>query len=97
MYNAVNISASELLKNAISRGNSYGTQAKPFVEKRQLVPDNVMTGLLLQRLKDPDIQNNGYVLSGYPRTKEQARALQRAGIMPARIGNPVNPSFSNHS
>ncbi|KAJ3396777.1 hypothetical protein HDU92_001881 [Lobulomyces angularis] len=84
-HDAIYISATELLINAISRGNSYGTQAKPFVERRQLVPDAIMTAIVLARLKDPDVQSNGFVLQGYPRTREQACSLQRAGIILSHV------------
>lgn len=79
------VSSGDLLKNAISRGNSYGTQSRPFVEQRTLVPDSVMIGLLLARLRDPDVVNNGFTLVGYPRTRQQAKALLRAGIVPDKI------------
>jgi adenylate kinase len=60
-------------------------QAKSFVEKGQLVPDNVMIHLVFARLQEPDVLEKGYVLEGFPRTREQALAMQRKGIFPDHL------------
>lgn len=79
------VNPGDLLKNAISRGNSFGIQAKPFVDSRTLVPDAVICGLVLARLSDPDVQNNGFTLVNFPRTRQQAKALARAGKLVDRV------------
>jgi adenylate kinase family enzyme len=63
-----------------------GIQAKPFIERGNLVPDQVMLSLVMQRLQEPDVAARGYVLEGFPRTKEQAMAMQMKGILPTHFG-----------
>jgi adenylate kinase len=74
-----------LLQVAIERQTSIGIQAKPFLEHGQLVPDNIMMNLLVQRLQEPDVYSKGFVLQGFPRTKEQAMSLQMKGILPTHF------------
>ncbi|KAI8617526.1 hypothetical protein BC830DRAFT_1113146 [Chytriomyces sp. MP71] len=78
--NAVFISVNSLLVSAIERQTSLGQQARPYMEKGQLVPDQIILNLVLQRLQEPDINSLGFVMEGFPATKEQAIALQTKGI-----------------
>ncbi|KAJ3044659.1 Adenylate kinase 8, partial [Rhizophlyctis rosea] len=80
-YNAVHISTGALLSQAVERQTSLGMQAKPFMERGHLVPDQIMLGLVTARLQDPEVVTRGYVLDGFPRTKEQAWAIQKKGIL----------------
>ncbi|KAJ3090543.1 Adenylate kinase 8, partial [Quaeritorhiza haematococci] len=82
---AVHIKAGDLLRVAIERQTSLGMQAKPYVEKSQLVPDAIITSLVLTRLQDPDVMHNGFVLVGFPCTRGQAHALQKSGILPSKF------------
>ncbi|ORZ41643.1 adenylate kinase-domain-containing protein [Catenaria anguillulae PL171] len=83
--NAVYISASSLLKVAIERKSTLGVQALPALAKNQLVPDRVMIELVMMRLGQPDVADRGWVLEGFPRTREQAIGLQRRGVLPSHV------------
>jgi len=73
-YKIPNISTGDILRTAIERGTELGTTAKSYMDKGQLVPDDVMIGLIQQRLQENDCEN-GFILDGFPRTVEQAAAL----------------------
>ena len=69
------ISTGDLLREAVREGTELGKKAKAFMDKGELVPDELVLGLLKERLKKPDCKN-GFILDGFPRTLEQARALE---------------------
>ncbi len=73
-YSLVKISTGDILREAVSRKTPLGLQAKSFMDKGGLVPDDVVIGLIRERLKDLDC-DFGYVLDGFPRTLPQAQAL----------------------
>jgi len=75
-YSWVKISTGDILREAVSRKTPLGLEAKSFMDKGGLVPDNVVTGLIRERLKDSDFRS-GYILDGFPRTLPQAQALSR--------------------
>ncbi|KAI9009519.1 adenylate kinase-domain-containing protein [Gaertneriomyces semiglobifer] len=79
------ISTGKLLQTAIERQTSLGTQARTYLERRQYVPDNVMLGLVSARLQDPEIASKGFILEGFPRTREQAKGLLSRGYIPDRV------------
>lgn len=73
------ISTGAMLRAAIREGTPFGKQAKAFIDKGELVPDDVMIGLIQDRLQEPDCKD-GFILDGFPRTSAQAEALERFGI-----------------
>lgn len=73
------ISTGNILKQAVREGTPLGLEAASFLEEGQLVPDNVIIGIIKERLADPDCEN-GYVLDGVPRTINQADALEEMGV-----------------
>ena len=73
--NVPHISTGALLRRAIEEGSELGTKAKAIIEKGELVPDDVMLGIVEQRLGAEDAAA-GFILDGYPRTLGQAEALQ---------------------
>ncbi|KAJ3075989.1 Adenylate kinase 8 [Podochytrium sp. JEL0797] len=77
---AVRISVKSLLLSAMERQTSLGQQARPFMERGQMVPDQVIHNLITQRLQENDVVTNGFVMEGFPATKEQAVALQMSGV-----------------
>ncbi|KAJ3195586.1 Adenylate kinase 8 [Irineochytrium annulatum] len=85
-HDAIYISTGDLLQAAIERQTSMGVQAKPFMERGSLVPDQIMLSLVMQRLQEPDVVSKGYVLEGFPRTREQAIAMQMKGLFPSHFG-----------
>jgi len=73
------ISTGNILREAIKNGTSVGLEAKRFMDQGQLVPDEVIIGIVRERVAQEDCRN-GYILDGMPRTIPQAQALEDAGI-----------------
>lgn len=73
-YNIPQISTGDILRNAISQGTKLGLEAKSYMDKGNLVPDEVVNGLVKERLQQEDCQK-GFILDGYPRTTKQAEKL----------------------
>ena len=71
------VSTGDMLRSAVSQGTELGLEAKTYMESGQLVPDQVIIGLIEGRLNEPDA-SNGVLFDGFPRTIPQAEAL--AGI-----------------
>jgi len=85
-YRLPQISTGDILRAAVKEGTPLGKQAKTFMDKGQLVPDEVVIGIIDQRLRASDC-NGGFILDGFPRTTPQAEALQ--GILD-KIGKTVD-------
>ena len=73
------ISTGNILRAAVKNGTPTGLKAKAFVDAGKLVPDEVIIGVINERLQESDCAN-GYILDGVPRTIAQAEALEQAGI-----------------
>ena len=73
------ISTGNILRAAIKNGTPTGLKAKSFMDAGKLVPDEVIIGIITERLAGEDCKN-GYILDGVPRTIAQAEALEQAGI-----------------
>ena len=73
------ISTGNILREAIKAGTEVGLKAKAFTDNGQLVPDDVIIGIISERLAKDDCAN-GFILDGVPRTIPQAEALEAAGI-----------------
>ena len=73
------ISTGNILRAAVKNGTPVGLQAKAYMEAGKLVPDEVIIGIIQERLAEPDCAG-GYILDGVPRTIAQAEALEKAGI-----------------
>jgi len=71
------VASGDLFREAVKAGTPLGLQAKGYMDKGELVPDDVTIGLVLERLKEPDAAN-GVILDGFPRTRRQAEALDDA-------------------
>ena len=74
------ISTGNILRAAIKNGTPTGLKAKSFMDAGQLVPDEVIIGIITERLAEDDCKN-GYILDGVPRTIAQAEAMEKAGIV----------------
>lgn len=74
------ISTGNILRAAVKNGTPTGLKAKAFMDAGQLVPDEVIIGIISERLQEPDCAG-GYILDGVPRTIAQAEALEKAGIV----------------
>ena len=77
--NIPTISTGNILRAAIKDGTPTGLKAKFFMDAGQLVPDEVIIGIITERLAQDDCRN-GFILDGVPRTIAQAEALEKAGI-----------------
>ena len=73
--NLVHISTGDMFRDAIKAGTELGNLAASYINKGDLVPDDVTIGLVRERLSEPDCAN-GFLLDGFPRTLPQAEALQ---------------------
>ena len=77
--NIPTISTGNILREAIKNGTPIGLKAKEFMDNGKLVPDDVIIGIVRERVAREDCAN-GYILDGVPRTIPQAQALEDAGI-----------------
>ena len=73
------ISTGNIIRAALKNGTEMGLKAKEFIDAGQLVPDDVVIGIIKERLSEDDC-NNGFILDGFPRTIPQAEALDEMGI-----------------
>lgn len=77
--NIPTISTGNILRAAVKNGTPVGLKAKEYMDAGKLVPDEVIIGIVAERLTQPDCEK-GYILDGVPRTIAQAEALEQAGI-----------------
>jgi adenylate kinase family enzyme len=104
-YNIPQISTGDMLRAAVKAGTPLGVEAKKVMDAGGLVSDDIILGLIDERLKEDDCKN-GYLFDGFPRTLAQADALKDLPpVAPitwfsirqrkrARMTKPVNRSFS---
>ena len=78
-FNIPAISTGNIIRAALKNGTEMGLKAKSYMEQGQLVPDEVVIGIIKDRLKEDDCKN-GFILDGFPRTIPQAQALEDMGI-----------------
>jgi adenylate kinase len=78
-YNIPTISTGNIIRAALKNGTEMGLKAKSFIDAGNLVPDDVVIGIIKERLAENDCQN-GYILDGFPRTIPQAEALDELGF-----------------
>ena len=78
--NIPTISTGNIIREALANGTEMGLKAKSFIEAGKLVPDDVVIGIIKERLAHEDC-NNGFILDGFPRTIPQAEALDNMGIV----------------
>jgi adenylate kinase len=78
-YKIPTISTGNIIREALKNGTEMGLKAKAFIEAGKLVPDDVVIGIIKERLAKDDCAN-GFILDGFPRTIPQAQALEDMGI-----------------
>lgn len=76
-YDLPHISTGDILRESVKTGQPLGLKAKEYMDKGGLVPDEVVTGIVAERLKKPDTKK-GFILDGFPRTIRQAEDLDSA-------------------
>jgi adenylate kinase len=78
-YRIPQISTGDMLRAAMKQGSTLGIKAREYMERGELVPDDVVIELVKERLRAPDCAR-GFIMDGFPRTIGQAEALSNAGI-----------------
>jgi adenylate kinase len=78
-YGIPQISTGDMLRAAVKAGTQLGREAKKFMDAGGLVPDEVIIGLVKERIKEPDCRK-GFLFDGFPRTIPQADAMKAAGV-----------------
>jgi adenylate kinase len=81
-FEVVHLSTGDILRAAVKDQTELGKKAKAFMDAGQLVPDELIIDVVSDRLRQQDCQSKGWLLDGFPRTKSQADALTKAGMVP---------------
>jgi adenylate kinase len=76
-YGTLHVSTGDMLRAAVAEGTELGKKANAIMNDGGLVPDEIMNGVVAERLAKPDIKKRGVLLDGFPRTVVQAEALER--------------------
>ncbi len=76
-YNIPHISTGDILREAVKSSQALGIKAKAFMDRGELVPDEIVTGIVIDRLSKKDAKK-GFILDGFPRTLKQARSLDES-------------------
>ena len=84
-YGVPQISTGDLLRNAVANGTELGNKAKAAMDAGELVSDDIVVGMIRERLEEPDTEN-GFILDGFPRSLSQAEALDE---LLERLGRPL--------
>ena len=83
-YDIPAVSTGNIIRAALKDGTPMGLKAKEYIEAGALVPDEVVIGIIRDRLAEPDCAN-GFILDGFPRTIPQAQALDAMGVRIDRV------------
>ena len=81
-FGLIHISAGDLLRAEVEAGTEAGKLAAGYMNNGQLVPNKVVVDMVKHRLAQPDVQGQGWLLDGYPRSADQAAAILEEGIHP---------------
>lgn len=76
----IHVATGELLRDNIKQKTPLGTQAKEYITSKSIIPDHIVIEMIHDRIVKPDCQRHGFVLDGFPRTVDQALALERQQI-----------------
>jgi adenylate kinase len=79
-FGVVHISTGDILREHVKNGTDLGKQAKAFMEKGALVPDELVISMVKAKLAEPEVQKKGWLLDGFPRTPAQAKAMADVGV-----------------
>ncbi len=91
-FDIIHISTGDIFRSAMKNETEMGLKAKAFIDKGELVPDEVTDGIVKERLSKDDIAK-GYMLDGYPRNLEQANALE---TISSELNRDVNAVINIH-
>lgn len=76
-YNVPHISTGDILRAAVKEETEFGKLAKEYMDKGELIPDDVIIRIIKERLSQPDVKERGFILDGFPRTLPQAKSLDK--------------------
>ncbi len=79
-FGMLQLSTGDMLRAAVDAGTEMGLKAKTVMDRGDLVPDDVVVGIVLDRIQDTDVQTQGFILDGFPRTVAQAQKLDEVLI-----------------
>merc|ERR1712071_23270 len=79
-FGVVHLSTGDMLRAAVAEQSPVGILAKEYMDSGKLVPDDVIIGIIRDRLEEADCKKQGWLLDGFPRTQAQADALLASGI-----------------
>jgi adenylate kinase len=74
-YGAVHISTGDMLRDAVAEGTELGAEAKRYMDAGELLPDDLIVGIVGDRLAHADVRERGFILDGFPRSVAQAESL----------------------
>ena len=81
----MHISTGDLLRENVRAGTETGKKAKGFMDAGKLVPDDIVIAMVRDRISKDDVKKNGFMLDGFPRTLEQAQALDKVARIDAVV------------
>ncbi|ETW09082.1 hypothetical protein H310_01541 [Aphanomyces invadans] len=85
VHGLVHLSTGDMLRAAVQTNSPLGLQAKEFMDTGKLVPDDIILKIMLDRLKQSDCVEKGWLLDGFPRNAVQAQAMLQCGISPSLV------------
>ena len=90
-YCPIHVSTGDMLRAAVAAGTELGLQARALMGVGDLVGDDLINGIVSERLAQPDVAENGFLLDGYPRTPDQAAAME---VFLAEAGTPLDAAVN---
>jgi adenylate kinase len=75
-YSPIHVSTGDMLRTAVAAGTELGREAGALMDAGDLVGDDLINGIVAERLSQPDVAEHGFLLDGYPRTPDQAAAME---------------------
>ena len=90
-YRPIHVSTGDMLRVAVAAGTELGLQARALMNAGDLVGDDLINGIVAERLAQPDVAENGFLLDGYPRTPDQAAAME---VFLAEAGTPLDAAVN---
>ena len=90
-YHPIHVSTGDMLRAAVAAGTELGLQARALMDAGDLVGDDLINGIVSERLAQPDVAENGFLLDGYPRTPDQAAAME---VFLVEAGTPLDAAVN---
>ena len=91
LYRPIHVSTGAMLRAAVAAGTELGLQARALMNAGDLVGDDLINGIVAERLAQPDVVENGFLLDGYPRTPDQAAAME---VFLVEAGTPLDAAVN---